>query len=100
MGFFRTINKAKGFLNKSIDKSSGFMGKVINGVEKGVGVAHKVLDIAGDVANKLSGVPIVGALASEVQPFINQGKQITNVAGGTASRLEKLNNKLGKVHIA
>ncbi len=99
MGFFRTMNKAKGFLNKAIDKTTGFGSKVLNGVEKGAGVVHKVLDIAGQAADKLTDVPIIGGLAGEIKPVINGAKVLTDRGQKGLKRIEGLNNKLSKVHI-
>ena len=45
MGFFRFLNKTKGFLNKTINKASNFGGKVLHGLDRG-------LRVVGNIANK------------------------------------------------
>ena len=99
MGFFRTINKAKGFLNKSIHEVHGFGNKVVNGAEKGLHVVGKVANIANDIADKLTNVPIIGGLAGEVKPFIGGARNLITKGERGLSKADKMNQKFGKIRI-
>ena len=50
MGFFRFLNKTKGFLNKTIHKASNFGGKVLHGLDKGLHVVGNIANIADQAA--------------------------------------------------
>lgn len=99
MGFFRTLNKAKGFMNKSIGEVSGFGNKVINGAEKGLHIVGKVADIASDVAGKLTNVPIVGGLAGELKPVFGGAKNAISMGERGLNKADKFNQKFGKMRI-
>ena len=101
MGFFRTVNKAKGFLNKSIDKVSGFTNKVTNGLEekKGLHVVGKGVDIANQVADKLSDVPIIGGVVGEIKPVLSGSKVLLNKGESALNRVDGINRKFGKITI-
>ena len=99
MGFFRSINKAKGFLNKSVGEVSGLGNKIINGAEKGLHIAGKVTDIANDVAGKLTNVPILGGLVGEVKPLLSVASKAITMGEKGLSKADKINKKFGKVSI-
>ena len=99
MGFFRTINKAKGFLNKSADKIGGFSNKVIGGAEKGLHLVNKVVDIADKAAGALENVPVVGELAGAVRPMLKQGRQLLTGVDNGLNKAQKMNNKFGKLRL-
>ena len=99
MGFFRTINKAKGLLNKSVGTVSGFGNKIINGAEKGLHIACKVADIADDVAGKLTNVPVIGGIAGELRPILGGAKNAIARGESGLSQAERMNKKFGKVRI-
>ena len=99
MGFFRTINKAKDFLNKSADKIGGFSNKVISGVDKGIHIAGKVVSIADKAAGALENVPVIGEVAGLARPFLKQGMNLLNGADNGLNKINKVNNKFGKVRL-
>lgn len=99
MGFFRTINKAKGFLNKSIGEVSGFGNKLANGAEKGLHIVGKIADVADDVAGKLTNVPIIGGIAGELKPVFGGVKAGISKGESGLNKFDKLNNKFGKLKI-
>ena len=99
MGFFRTINKAKGLLNKSVGTVSGLGNKIISGAEKGLHIAGKVADIADDVAGKLTNVPIIGGIAGELRPAFKGAKNAISMGESGLSQADRMNKKFGKVRI-
>ena len=99
MGFFRTLNKTKGFLNKSADKVSGFSNKIISGAEKGLHVAGKIADFADKAAGALENVPIIGEIAGAARPLIKTGKNLLTCANNGLGKIQKINNKFGKVRL-
>ena len=99
MGFFRTINKAKGFLNKSIGEVSGFGNKLASGAEKGLHIVGKVADVASDVAGKLTNIPIIGGIAGELKPVFGGVKNATNIGESGINKFQGINNKFGKLKI-
>lgn len=99
MGFFRTINKAKGFLNKSVDKVSGFANKAIHVADKGLHLVGKGVDIANQVADKLTDVPIVGGIAGELKPVLGGSKILLDKGESALNKVNKVNNKFGKIRI-
>ena len=90
MGFFRFLNKAKGFLNKTVHKASNFGGKVLHGLDKGL---HVVGNIADQAAGALEGVPIIGELAGTARPFIKQGKGLIHMTQGGVHDAQKINKR-------
>ena len=73
MGFFRFLNKTKGFLNKTVHKASNFGGKFLHGLDKGlhvVGNIANIANIADQAAGALEGVPVIGESAGAARPFI------------------------------
>ena len=68
MGFFRTLNKTKGFLNKVVHETAGFDGKVLNGLEKGTGIVHKILNVADQATNALENVPVFNEAVGIARP--------------------------------
>ena len=99
MGFFRTLNKAKGFLNIFVHKTAGFGGKVLNRLEKGTGVVHKILNVADQAANALENVPVFNEAVGIARPLIKDGLNLTEEAQRRTQKLQQLNGKLKKVHI-
>ena len=99
MGFFKIFDKAKGFLNKAIHKTTGFGGKVLHGLEKGIGVVHKILDVADQAANALENVPVLNEAVGIARPLIKDGLNLTQGAQKGTQKLQQLNGKLRKVHI-
>lgn len=99
MGFFRTINKAKGLLNKSVGAVSGFGNKVIGGAEKGLHIAGKIADVADEVAGKLTNVPIIGGIAGELKPVFGGAKNAISMGEKGLSQADRMNRKFGKVRI-
>ena len=99
MGFFKILDKAKGFLNKAIHKTTGFGGKVLHGLEKGTGVVHKILDVADQAANALENVPVLNEAVGIARPLIKDDLNLTQGAQRGTQKLQQLNGKLRKVHI-
>ena len=99
MGFFRTLNKAKGFLNKSIDTASGFANKVSQVTNKGLHVVGKVADVANNIAGKLTNVPVIGGLAGEVKPLLGGVRNAISHGETGLNKFDKMNNKFGKLKI-
>ena len=60
MGFFRFLNKTKGFLNKTVHKASNFGGKILHGLDKGLHVVGNIANIADQAAGALEGVVVLG----------------------------------------
>ena len=99
MGFFRTVNKAKGLLNKSIGEVSGFGNKLATGAEKGLHIVGKIADVADDVAGKLTNVPIIGGIAGELKPVFGGVKNAASQGESGLNKFDKLNSKFGKLKI-
>ena len=99
MGFFKFLNKAKGFLNKTVHKASNFGGKVLHGLDKGLHVVGNIANIADQAAGALEGVPVIGELAGAARPFIKQGKGLIHMTQGGVHDAQKINNKFGKLKI-
>jgi len=99
MGFFRTMNKAKGFLNKSIGEVSGFGNKLSHGLEKGIHIIGKVANVADNVADKLENVPVIGGIAGEIKPIINVVKKGTSIGEKGLKIFDNSNKKFGKLSI-
>ena len=58
MSFFITLNRAKGFLNKTDHVVTNFGGKVLHGLDKGLHVVGNIANIADQAAGALEGVPV------------------------------------------
>jgi len=99
MGFFRTLNKAKGFLNKSVGEINGFGNKVVKGAEKGLHIAGKVADIGSKVADKLTDVPVIGGIAGEIKPVFGGVKNALTMGERGLNKVDKVNQKFGKIRI-
>ena len=99
MGFMRTINNSKNFLNKSINKISGFGGKVLHGTEKGLHIVGKIADVADKAADALQNVPVLGGLANEARTFTQGGKKLITMGENGLNKADNINKKFGKVRI-
>ena len=60
MGFFRFLNKTKGFLNKTVHQGSNFGDKVLHRLDKGLHVVGNISNIADQATGALEGVPVIG----------------------------------------
>ena len=99
MSFFKTFNKTKGFLNKSIDKTTGFTNKIIHGADKGLHIIGKVADIADKAAGALENVPVVGELAGAARGVIKGSKNLIGMGEQGLNKADKFNNKFGRMKI-
>ena len=99
MGFFRFLNKTKGFLNKTINKASNFGGKVLHGLDKGLHVVGNIANIADQAAGALEGVPVIGGIAGAARPFNKQRITLIHMTQGGVHDAQKINNKFGKLRI-
>ena len=54
MGFFRTLNKAKGFLNKAISKTTGFGGKVLTNSSVSTTQVNYLSNVTSDIQTKIN----------------------------------------------
>lgn len=97
MGFGKFGKSLVKFGTKLPGNISKFGNKVIHGAEKGIGAASSVLGVMDKVAGALSGIPVVGELAGAARPFIQQGRGLMRGANNGLSRLEGVNNKIGRV---
>ena len=99
MGFFRTINKTKGFFNKSINNASGFANKVSHVANKGLHIVGDIANVANDVAGKLTNVPVIGGLAGEIRPLLGGVQNAISKGETGLNKFNKINNKFGKMRI-
>ena len=76
MGFGRLMNKVSNFGKKIPGEINGIGGKIIGGLEKGLRVGDKILDVAGKATSALENVPVIGEIAAPANALIKQGQGV------------------------
>ena len=97
MGFSRLMNKVTNFGKKIPGEINGIGGKIIGGLEKGLRVGNKILDVAGKATNALENVPVIGEIAAPANALIKQGQGVFKGAANGLDRANNLNNKIGRL---
>lgn len=99
MGFGRLMNKVSNFGKKLPGEINHLGGKVIGGIDKGIKIGGKVLDVADKVTNALTNVPVLGELAGGANALIKQGEKFTGSARIGLDKANRLNNKIARIRI-